>query len=85
MNNENAEHIFLGRFQMLSDLLLDDNFTNMRNLNQTSHNINEIFSILKGIIRHLTQKYHQLHSRNQELEEELQKIDPTNHILIKRQ
>ena len=46
--------MFLKNFQTLKDLLIEDNYVNIKNLNLSNHNFNEIFSYLKGIIRKVT-------------------------------
>lgn len=50
---QSPEDAFLNRFNILSQMLLEDNYTNMKNLNHNNQNFNEIFSYLKGVVRQL--------------------------------
>jgi hypothetical protein len=63
VKNISEEQIFLKNFQNLKDLLIEDNYTNIKNLNLANHNFNEIFSYLKGIIRQVVMKNEKLCER----------------------
>ena len=47
----NPEQNFMKNLHTLKDLLIEDNYTNIKNLSQSNYNNNEIFSYLKAIIR----------------------------------
>lgn len=50
-----------------------------------NHNFNEIFSYLKGIIRHMCNRCNRLEERNKDLQEELVRIDPKNIVLNRKE
>jgi hypothetical protein len=49
--------------QNLKDLLIEDSYTNIKNLNLANHNFNEIFSYLKGVVRKVLAKNEGLQQR----------------------
>lgn len=78
------ERVFLARVLDFKRTLVDDNYTNIRNISQSNHNFNEVFCYLKGIIRKLQINYDRVVRRNEELERELTKADPHNLLLRSR-
>jgi hypothetical protein len=80
-----AEQIFLSRLLEFKKTLVDDNYTNIRNISQSNNNFNEVFCYLKGIIRKLQLNYDRVVQRNEELQRELRKADPHNLLLLKRE